>query len=115
MNLIFYLIVNSLAVFITSYILPGIHVSSLVTIITVAVVLGIVNTFIKPILVLLTLPLTIVTLGLFILVLNALIVMFVAYVVPGFTVDNFWWALLFSLVISIVSWFLTQLTKSTTA
>lgn len=71
-----------------------------------AIVLGVANAFIRPLLVLLTLPVTILTLGLFIFVINALIVMLVDYLVPGFEVAGFWWALLFSFVVSLVSWFL---------
>jgi putative membrane protein len=72
------------------------------------VVLGVVNFFIRPLLIIFTLPITIFTLGLFLLVINAWMVLLVAAVVPGFAVDNFWWALLFSLVVSIVSAFLNQ-------
>jgi len=81
------------------------------TAIVVAVVLGIVNTFIKPILLLLTFPLTILSLGLFYFVINALMVLLVSAIVPGFKVSGFFWALIFSLVLSIVSFFLNSLAK----
>ena len=103
------ILLNGLAVFATAYILPGVHVSNFITAIIVGIVLGIINAFVKPILVVLTLPITIVTLGLFYFVINALLILFGAGLVPGFTVDSFWSALLFSLVISIVSWFFNQL------
>ncbi|MEN9407310.1 MAG: hypothetical protein RLZZ455_526 [Candidatus Parcubacteria bacterium] len=109
MQILIKVLVNGLAVFATAYILPGVHVQSFLTAIIVGIVLGILNTFLKPILVILTLPITVVTLGLFYFVLNALLILLVSEVVPGFTVVSFWWALLFSLVISIVSWFLSSL------
>lgn len=109
MNILVQILINGLAVFITAYLLPGVHVSNFITAIIVGIVLGIVNTFVKPILVILTLPITIVTLGLFYLVLNALLILLVAKVVPGFSVANFWWAILFGLVMSLVSWFLNNL------
>lgn|SRR3989344_4738160 len=111
MRLISYLLINALAIFIASYILPGVNVDNWVTIFIVAIVLGAINAIIKPILIFLTLPLTIITLGLFTFVINALLVMLTSYLVSGFTVDNFWWALLFSLVISLISSFLSNLTK----
>ncbi|MBI3980866.1 phage holin family protein [Candidatus Microgenomates bacterium] len=111
MKVLINLFISSLAVFITGYLLPGIKIDSFTTAVVVAVVLGVVNIFLKPILVLLTLPLTILTLGLFQFVINAFLILLVSYLVSGFTVANFWWALLFSLVISLVSSFLHQLTK----
>jgi putative membrane protein len=105
------LIVSTLAVLISAYILPGVKVDGFLTAIVVAVVLGIVNTFIKPILLLLTFPLTILSLGLFYFVINALMVLLVSAIVPGFKVSGFFWALIFSLVLSIVSFFLNSLAK----
>lgn len=109
MRFIFNLLINALAVFVSAYILPGVKVDSFLTALIVAIVLGVVNTFIKPILVLLTLPVTVLTLGLFIVVINALMVLLVSAVVPGFRVSGFWWAIAFSLVLSLVSWFLHSL------
>jgi putative membrane protein len=94
---------TALATLVAAYVLSGVHVDSFVTAMIVAFVLGILNTFIKPILVLLTLPITLFTLGLFLLVINILIIKFAASIVPGFTVDNWWAALLFSILVSIVS------------
>lgn len=110
MQLIINLLINGLAVFITSRILPGVSVDSFVTAVIVSVVLAVVNTFLKPILFFLTLPVTILTLGLFSFVLNALMVLIVAAIVTGFQVKSFWWALLFSLVLSLVSSVLHSLT-----
>lgn len=109
MDILIKILVNGLAVFATAYILPGVHVENFVTAIIVGVVLGIINAFVKPILVILTLPITIVTLGLFYLVLNALLILLVSQIVPGFTIDSFWWALLFGFVMSVVSWLLNSL------
>lgn len=100
------LLIGGLAVFVSAYILPGVRVDSFLTALIVAVVLGAANAFIKPLLVFLTLPVTVLTLGLFIFVINALLVLLVARLVPGFVVDSFWTALLFSLVLSAISWFL---------
>lgn len=99
-----------MAIFITAYILPGVKVADFVTAIVVAVVLGLVNTFIKPVLILFTLPVNILTLGLFTLVINALMILLVSALVPGFTVKSFAWALLFSIILSFVSAFLQNLT-----
>jgi len=111
MGIIVNLLINGLAVYITAYVLPGVSVDNFITAIIVSVVLGVVNTFLKPILLILTLPATILTLGLFTFVINALMVYIVATFVPSFHVDGFWSALLFSLVLSLVSWVLKGLTK----
>lgn len=111
MQIILSLLVNALAVFAAGYILPGVHINNFVTAIVVAIVLGILNTFVKPILIILTLPITLITFGLFTLVINTVIILLVAVIVPGFRVDGFWWALAFSLVLSIVSSFLNSMVK----
>jgi len=111
MSILINLLINGLAVYITAHVLPGVAVDSFVTAIIASVVLGLVNTFIKPVLFILTLPANILTLGLFTFIINALMVYLVATFVPGFHVNGFWAALGFSLVLSIVSWFLKQLSK----
>ena len=95
----------------TAYLLPGVHVDNYGYALLVALVLSIANIFVKPILIILTIPLTIFTLGLFLLVINALIILLVDYLVPGFSVDGFWWALGFSLILSIFNSFFTDLTR----
>ena len=95
--------ISAIAVGITAYVLPGATVTISGAVI-VAVVLGALNLFIRPILFILTLPLTILTLGLFSLVINALLVMLADAIVSGFSVDGFWWALLFALVLAVVNW-----------
>jgi len=111
MKTLIHFIVSALAILVTAYILPGVHVDGIVAALVLAVVLGVINTILRPILVFLTLPLTIVTLGLFILVINGLLVMLASYIVPGFTVASFWWALLFGIVLAIVSWVLEKFEK----
>ncbi len=111
MKILINLLVSGLAVFVAAYVLPGVKVDSFLTAVVVAIGLGIVNAILKPILVILTLPISLVTLGLFTLVINAALVLLVAAIVPGFTVSSFWWALAFSLVVSVVSWFLQSLSK----
>jgi len=109
MNLALLLFINTLAVLTGSYLLSGVKVANVTTAVVVAIVLGLVNTFIKPFLVLLTFPITLLTLGLFLLVINALMILLTAKLVPGFRVDNIWWAMGLSIIISIVSSFLTTL------
>src|SRR6478752_8997313 len=106
MNLILHLFVNTLAVLTGSYLLKGVKVDNVTTALVVAIVLGLVNTFIKPILVLLTFPITILTLGLFLLVINALMILLTAKLVSGFRVENIWWAMGFSIIMTIVGSFL---------
>jgi putative membrane protein len=98
------IIVTALAVVIGAYILPGIHVEdSVITILIVAVVISLLNALVRPVLIVLTIPVTIFTLGLFLLVINAAIILLADWLVTGFTVDGFWWALLFSLILSVVN------------
>ncbi len=98
------------ALWVTAYLLPGVHIQGgFETLLVLAVVIGLINAILKPILKLLTLPITILTLGLFSLVINALLILLASSIVPGFVVDGFWWALLFSLVLSLVNWFLSAL------
>jgi putative membrane protein len=101
MNLIIRIFVTAGLVFGIAYFLPGVHIAGPYTAMLVAVVLGLLNIFIKPIMVLLTLPFTIVTLGLFLLVVNALIILLCTKIVGGFTVDTFWVAMIFSIILSL--------------
>ena len=99
-------IVSALAILAAAYLLPGVHVTSFIAALVAAVVLGIINAIIKPVLLILTLPINILTLGLFTFVINALVILLAANLVPGFSVDSFWWALIFSVVLSVISSFL---------
>lgn len=102
MNLIIKIVVTAILVMLIATFIPGIHVAGFTTALIVAVVLGLLNVFIKPILVVLTLPATIFTLGLFLLVINAVIILLCANIVGGFRVDSFWTALLFSIILSVL-------------
>ena len=97
-------LVITVAILLASIVLKGIHVDSLQTAVIAAAILGIFNVVLRPVLLILTLPLTILTLGVFAFVLNAMMLLLVAYFVPGFQVDGFFWAFLGALIISIVSW-----------
>jgi putative membrane protein len=104
MGLIIRILISAVAVYVASLFIPGISVTGgAVTYLTVAVILGFLNAFIKPILTVLTIPITIITLGLFLLVLNVLMVYLTDYLVSGFHVSGFIAALLFSLVVSLVT------------
>ena len=104
MSFIIKIIITALAVFVADLILDGVTINAdAKTVIIVALVLAILNTFIKPILILLTIPVTIATLGLFLLVINALMVKWADSLISGFVVDGWWAALLFSLIVSLVS------------
>jgi len=110
MGIIWSWIILTVAILIVSYLLPGIRVAGLGSAIFAAAVLGIFNAILKPILVILTLPLTIVTFGLFLFVINALLFMLVGAVVDGFRVDSFWWALLGSLLVSLLNYLIQSMT-----
>src|SRR3989344_3672600 len=103
MKLFSHWFIAALSIGIAAYVVPGVEITFMGAVIA-AVVLGALNLFIRPILLVLTLPVTIVTLGLFSLVINALLVLLAAIVVPGFSVTGFWTALLFALVLAIVNW-----------
>jgi len=109
MELLLVWILNALALLIVAYLLPGIQVASFGAALIAALVLGLVNTFIKPLLVLLTLPITLVTLGLFLIVINALLFWFVGSILKGFQVQGFWWAAGGAIVYSLVAGLLTRL------
>lgn len=109
MNFLIRLLISALAAIITAKVLPGVHINSFTTAIILAIVLAILNLLVKPILILLTLPVTIITLGLFLLVINAVIIMIASSLVRGFKVDGFIWALLFSLVLTVVSGIMNSL------
>ncbi|MCZ4328915.1 phage holin family protein [Castellaniella denitrificans] len=112
MMLLLVWILNAVALLVVAYILPGITVASFGSALIAALVLGLLNTVIKPLLILLTLPLTIVTLGLFLLVLNALVFWFAGSILKGFQVDGFWWAVIGAIVYSLVSTALAGLLAS---
>lgn len=111
MKLIIQLLLTAIVVLVLAEILPGVGVDAFTTSIIVAAVLALLNVLVKPILVFLTLPATLITFGLFLLVINAVIILLVDYLIPGFTVEGFWWALLFSLLLTISQSVLYSLTE----
>lgn len=111
MKWILKLVVSGLAVLLTSYLLKGVSVNSFPYALLVALVLSLLNMTLKPILVVFTLPATILTLGVFMFVINALVIMAADYILPGFTVASFWWALLFSIILSIINSVFSKILK----
>jgi putative membrane protein len=109
MRFLLRLLLNGVAVFLAAQLIPGIGVASPGTALAAGIVLGLINAIIRPLLILLTLPATLLTLGLFIFVINAACLALAAWLVPGFTISNFGAALVGALVISITSWLLSAL------
>ena len=109
MRLLLTWLINALALLAIKYIMPSITVDSFVTALIVAIVLGFINTLIRPIFVILTLPVTILTLGLFIFVINGLLFWAVGSFVPGFHVDGFWSGVFGAIIYSVISWALSAL------
>ncbi|MFH1822402.1 MAG: phage holin family protein [Patescibacteria group bacterium] len=109
MKLILRWLILAVAILITAYILPGVGVSGVWAALWLALFLGLVNIIIKPFLIIITLPINILTLGLFTFVINALLILLSASVIKGFMVDGFWWALLFSVALSVISYILNKL------
>jgi len=111
MKIILHWLASTLAVFITAYVLPGVEVSGFMAALSAALIIGILNAFIRPVLLVLTLPINVLTFGLFTLAINAGLIMLASKLVPGFFVDGFFWALAFSLMLSLVNWFLHRMEK----
>lgn len=109
MSILINWLVSALAVLAAGYLLPGVHIANFITALVVALVLGIINAFLKPILLILTLPINMLTLGLFTFVINAFLIILTSYLVPDFKVDGFLWALVFGIVLSVINSFLGQL------
>ncbi len=103
--------VAALAVLVTGYVLPGIHIQGFGVALVLVIILGLINAILKPILIVLTLPVNILTLGLFTLVINGFLILLASKIVPGFSVKGFWWAVLFSIVLSLVNGTLSSLKK----
>ena len=109
MRILLVWLVNTLALIAVAYLMPSISVSSFTTALVAALILGLVNAVIRPVLILLTLPATILTLGLFIFVINGLLFWFVGSFIQGFVVQGFWAGLIGSILFSVVSWLLSAL------
>lgn len=111
MKLILRILLSALAVVILAKVLPGVGVDSYTTAIIVAIVLSLLNFLVKPVLIILTLPVTVLTLGLFLLIINAIIILIADHFISGFWVDSIWWAVLFSLLLSFLQSILFSLLK----
>ncbi|WP_109435554.1 MULTISPECIES: phage holin family protein [Aquimarina] len=111
MNFLLKLILSAVAVIVLAKILPGVGVDSYVSALIVALVLAILNSIVKPILVILTLPATVITLGLFLLVINAAIILLADYFISGFSVNGWLWALIFSVLLSVFQSILHSILK----
>ena len=98
-------LITALGLWIASALLKGVHSDSFLALVGAGLLLGIINAIVRPILVILTLPITIVTLGLFLLVINGLMVQLVSKLMHGFQVDGFWWSILTAIIVTIVGWF----------
>ena len=103
MKFLLRLVISAIAVLLVASILKGIHVEGFMDALIVAAILAVLNALVKPILVFLTIPVTIVTFGLFLLVINTVIILLADWLVPAIHVDGFWWAMLFSVLLSIVN------------
>ena len=103
MKLLLHLVISTLAVLVAANILDGVTVETTTTAVVVAIVLGILNSFVRPVLQILALPITILTLGFFYLVINVFMVYIAEFMIGGFAVDGFFTALLFSIIVSLVS------------
>lgn len=113
MNILVNWLISALIIFSAAYLFQdkGVHVDNFLTALALAVVLGIINAILKPILLILTLPINILSLGLFTLIINAALIMLATLLVPGFRVDSFWWAFIFGFVLSILNWFIHLFNK----
>jgi putative membrane protein len=112
MRLLAVWLINAIALLALPYLLPSIHVASFATALGVAVVLGLINAVIRPVLLLLTLPVTLLTLGLFIFVINGMMFLLASQFLDGFVVEGIWAGMLGSIIYSVISWLLTQLLLS---
>ena len=111
MKLFVRLLINALALYVVDYLVPGMSFADYQSLFVAAVVIGVVNTFIRPILQVIALPITIVTFGIGALLINVLLLWLVSYIVPGFVIDRFLTAVIASLLLSLVSWFLHHLAR----
>ena len=109
MKLLLRLVINVVALFIVEYLVPGFVLTSIQAAIIAAIVIGVVNTFIKPIIQLIALPITMITFGVAAFLINVLLLYLISFIVPGFEITNLIAAIFASIVLSIVSWFLTKL------
>lgn len=109
MHILIQWLIYAVAILLSAYLLPGVKVAGFGVALVVALVLGLCNIFLRPLMILITIPLTILTFGLFLLVINTLLIQLTSSIVSGFQVRNFWWAFLFSIILSIINYILSQL------
>ena len=109
MYLLFKWLIMALSILISAYLIPGVWINGVWAALWLALFLGLANVTLKPILILITLPINILTLGLFTFVINALLILLGSTIIKGFYVDGFWWAMLFSIILSIISCFLSNI------
>jgi putative membrane protein len=102
------LAIQSISIFLASALLPGVHVSDYLTAIWVAIVIALLNVFLRPLLIIFTIPITVFTFGLFLLVINAIIIVLAASMISGFNIDGFWWAFLLSIIISLLNYLMER-------
>ena len=107
MNILLRLVIMTLSVYVADFLLRGVRIDDFMTAVVFAIVLAFLNVTLKPALQIITIPITFLTLGLFLLVVNVLVIEFAAWLVEGVHVDGFWWALLFSIIVSAVNSFLS--------
>lgn len=111
MGFLLRLVLNGLAIWVAAWLVPGVHLTGLVPALIAGLILGLVNVLVRPILVLLTLPFTLITLGLFLLVVNTICLALTALLVPGFEISGFFAAFFGAIIVTIVSWILSALTR----
>jgi putative membrane protein len=114
MRLLARIVLLSIAVIVTSYLLPGVEIDSFFTALATALLIALLNTLVKPVLIILTIPVTIITFGLFLLVINASIIMMASSLLSGFHVNGFWYALLFSIILSGITAVMESMVSSDT-
>lgn len=112
MNIIIRLFVTAIVAFFLTKIFSGVHIDDFGTALVFAIVLGVLNLIMAPVLKILGLPLTIITLGLFSLVINAIVILIADYFIDGMTIDGFWWAFIFSIALSLITSLLSNLFTS---
>lgn len=111
MKLILTWLISAIAILLSAWIAPGVTITGFGAALLAAIVLGAVNSFIRPVILFFTLPINILTMGLFTLVINAGMVALAAFIIPGFSIAGFWTALLFTLILSAVTWLIEGLAK----
>ncbi len=112
MNILIKILISACSVLVTSYLLPGVQLDSFLTAVVLAVVLTLLNYTLKPLLIVFTIPLTVLSLGLFLFIINAIVILIADSLVQGFEVNGFWWALGFSIIVSIINSFLNDLNRT---